>query len=539
MHLLLILLTTLVATLTAVVADKTPVVNVVLVGALGDLSKKYLIQAFSRVDQLRFVGKQPELVLWPGSRSKAEQGQKSMHNILQEHLNCKQGVDYVLANEVHECISNQAEFKARVMPYMQLKYDEHYKELDAAIDEHNKEKNYIEAGRLMYLSIPPKAYQNVSRSIAEHARPTPARVEGAKASDDLRTPWLRVVFEKPFGSDEDSAAELAAGITESLEEPEIYRIDHYLGKVGVQVIYQFRQAHGDVYDNLLNKEHVAHVEVVMKETTDCAGRAGYYDDYGVVRDLHQNHLSEMMALAMMDLVEENENDNNENVVPGEIMSMYKSYLYDSIVPPTLANAVVGQYSGYQTHVEQDRSKWMTNADDIAAKTVIPTFASVRLDMKNNDRWEGVPVYVTSGKAMEEREAYVRFVFKNGETLLFNVQGGAKGSRGTAVIASDGLPKFSEIDGWQIQNDRKMTPLENPGAYDALVAKVWSGEPSHFVSTDTLMASWRLWTPLLKELDAQKDSPMPYTQGGQEMYSAIQSAFEVDTGRIVLPGSKEL
>ena len=95
-----------------------------------------------------------------------------MHNILQEHLNCKQGVDYVLANEVHECISNQAEFKARVMPYMQLKYDEHYKELDAAIDEHNKEKNYIEAGRLMYLSIPPKAYQNVSRSIAEHARPT-------------------------------------------------------------------------------------------------------------------------------------------------------------------------------------------------------------------------------------------------------------------------------------------------------------------------------------------------------------------------------
>tara|TARA_B100000795_G_C22778262_1_gene431051 strand:- start:146 stop:1771 length:1626 start_codon:yes stop_codon:yes gene_type:complete len=515
-------------------AGKKPVVNVVLVGALGDLSKKYLFQAFSRVDQLRFTGNQPELVLWPGSRSKTDAGQKSMQSILQEHLKCKQGVDYILEDEIHECTSNQAEFKARVMPYMQLKYDDHYKELDAAIDAHNEEKNYVEAGRLMYLSIPPKAYQNVSRSIGQHVRPSSFQIEGTDSSADLKTPWLRVVFEKPFGSDEDSAEQLASDITESLEEHEIYRIDHYLGKVGVQIIYQFRQAHGDIYENLLNKKHVKHVEVVMKEETDCAGRAGYYDDYGVVRDLHQNHLSEMMALAMMDLIDEHDNEqgsSDSGSGAGNLMSMFKSYLYDSVRPPTLADAVIGQYAGYQTHVEQDRSKWMKDTEKIKQKSVIPTFASVRLDLMHSDRWKGVPVYVTSGKAMEEREAYVRFVFKNGETLLFNVQGGQKGTRGTSVIASDGLPEFYDIDGWQKKGPRKMIPLENPGAYDALVAKVWSGEASHFVSTDTLMASWRLWTPLLKELDAATDVPMSYTQGGQEMYKKIEQQFSIDTGRI--------
>jgi hexose-6-phosphate dehydrogenase len=335
------------------------------------------------------------------------------------------------------------------------------------------------------------------------------------------------VFEKPFGSDVQSAIELADTLGESLEEEEIYRIDHYLGKAGVRVIHAFRAQNKDIYEALLTTEHVAYVDVVMKEQTDCAGRAGYYDDYGVVRDLHQNHLSEMMALALMDLPLDTQvlEDSTKTVQQqqSQLMAMYKAYCYDAIKKPSLAqDVVVGQYEGYQKHVEQDRAKWMTDPNDIKRRTVTPTFASVRLRVDNH-RWRDTPVYLTSGKALEEREAYVRFVFKNGEELLFNVQGGGKG---THVQATRGLPVFDIPKGWTNGNvdgttpTRFITPLSNPGAYDNLVAKVWQGDTSHFVATDTLLASWRLWTPLLHELEVQEETPLTYTQGGFEMQAAL-------------------
>lgn len=121
------------------------------------------------------------------------------------------------------------------------------------------------------------------------------------------------------------------------------------------------------------------------------------------------------------------------------------------------------------------------------------------------------------------------MFKNGEELLFNVQGGVGGTR---VEATPGLPEFVDnVEGWHRKSGHMMIPTENPQAYDVLVKKVWHGETSSFVSTDTLMASWRLWTPLLHELDVMTDPPATYTTGGQEMYDLIQKTFNVLTGKI--------
>ena len=524
-----LLLLALCLALTTAQDTTTPVVNVVLVGALGDLSKKYLIQAFARLDAIKKTqamgAAQPELVLWPGSRSATDKGRLAMADILKQHLACKKGTDFNLPGEKQDCVAHQSKFKTRIMPYLQLKHDQQYKDLNAAIDAHNTKHHYQESGRLLYLSIPPKAYHSVSKSIGQHLRPAttfPRTADAATTTtnNDRPAPWLRVVFEKPFGSDEASAIELATSIGESLQEEEIYRIDHYLGKAGVQVIYQFRVANAETYEALLTHEHVAHVDVVMTEQTDCAGRAGYYDDYGVVRDLHQNHLSEMMALGMMDLV--NTKPTVQHQQHNEAMNQHKMHLFNAIPAPSFTDAILGQYQTYQEHVEQDRAKWMKDDAQITQKTVTPTFAAVRLHL-DNDRWRNVPVYVTSGKAMDTREAYVRFVFKNGEELLFNVQGGGKG---THVQATRGLPVFDIPKGWTNGNvdgttpTRFITPLSNPGAYDNLVAKVWQGDTSHFVATDTLLASWRLWTPLLHELEVQEETPLTYTQGGFEMQAAL-------------------
>ena len=117
-------------------------------------------------------------------------------------------------------------------------------------------------------------------------------------------------------------------------------------------------------------------------------------------------------------------------------------------------------------------------------------------------------------------------------LVFNVQGGKKG---TQVYATDGLPSFNVPEGWRSnipgKDVRSIVPNENPGAYDNLVSKVWEGDMSHFVATDTLLSSWRLWTPLLKELDGQEVPPSIYNQGGAEMYDASLSKYETVVGRL--------
>jgi hypothetical protein len=129
------------------------------------------------------------------------------------------------------------------------------------------------------------------------------------------------------------------------------------------------------------------------------------------------------------------------------------------------------------------------------------------------------------------------VFKNGEELLFNVQGGAQGTR---VEGTSGLPEFATgLEGWFRKEKHLMTPTHNPMAYDVLVKKVWKGETSSFVGTDTLMASWRLWTPLLHQLDDMEEAPTTYTTGGSVMYDTIKSKFGVLTGKLVEEKSSDL
>jgi hexose-6-phosphate dehydrogenase len=511
---------------------------VVLVGATGDLSKKYLWQALYRLHAARFMSptKVPTLRVWPGSRATAEKGQAAIGEILKKHLICKPGVDYILDDELAECETSQENFvNSHVRPYTRLKKELDYAELNSAIQADMEATDAKEVGRIVYLSIPPKAYENASRAVSEHAHPS-SRPRSSPLEDmidddvssgntnseeenvDLEDPWLRVIFEKPFGSDTDSAEDLAQVISDSLVEREIYRIDHYLGKAGVQGIHDFRRANAAVYEPLFSNEHVARIDVVMKEKVDCAGRAGYYDDYGVIRDIHQNHLSEMLALATMDLTDSD--DINDSEVES-LVGMMKSYVYDSISPPTLEDAVLGQYAEYQHHVEEDRSKWIKDEAEITAKTMTPTYAAVRLNI-DTDRWNGVPVIVTAGKALDERTAYVRFIFKSGGELMFNVQGGAVG---TAISATSDLPAFQAVPGWS-GTSHNISPGENPGAYDSLVAAAFHGKESLFVQTDTLLASWRVWTPLLHAIEALEKPPMAYGPGGKEVFAESSKLFKV-------------
>lgn len=244
--------------------------NVILVGATGNLAKKYLFQAF--YDQAQM---QEDLHVYPAATKPAHVGQPIIDATLSGNVTCPEAA----------CVK----FQERVHSYTQLRNEEHWQGLAERL---NRDSNgQPEEGRLVYLSIPPSVYASTAQLVNKYLRPS----NGG---------YLRVIFEKPFGSDFDSAKALAQELSNELAEEEIYRVDHYLGKAGVQAITQFRHANrlqGSQWEDLLSNKHVAHVEVAMMEEEDCAGRTGFYDEYGIVRDVLQNHLTEMVALVAMEL----------------------------------------------------------------------------------------------------------------------------------------------------------------------------------------------------------------------------------------------
>lgn len=450
--------------------------NVVLVGATGNLAQKYLFQAFFEQSMT-----QPDLHVYPAARKAPDVGQPLVNNILSYNVSCTGQL----------CGNSMFSFRDRVHDYAQLKKEEHWAMLGDELAAQNGAQK--EKGRLIYLSIPPRAYAAAAQAIDKYLRP--------------KDGWLRVIFEKPFGADSASAKALAQSLATYLAEDEIFRVDHYLGKAGVQAVLGFRRAQVAAGDNswedLLTQEHVARVEVAMTETEDCAGRTDFYNQYGVIRDVLQNHLTEMAVLIGMDLTTEGDD---------ESFGAAKLSFLEAVHPPDAHEAVVGQYEDYRDHVRADIAQWGSPEDleayDESPSVRTPTFAAAELLVKN-DRWNGVPFVLLSGKQLLKREAYVRVVFKNGATLLFQVQGG-----GTFIETTGDLPSFrapvitSEAhgsgDGWQFDTERKVTLADQHPAYWVVVDRALAGDRSFFIATDPLLRSWDIWTPLLQEYHSHRE-----------------------------------
>ena len=291
--------------------------------------------------------------MYPGSRDVVEKGQKKVDRILSENINC----------EGDDCARDIAAFVNNVVkPYVRVKTTDHYSELHKIIE--SDVKSTCSSGRLFYLAVPPSAYATIANAINTLARPSQG--------------WLRAVFEKPFGSDYDSALKMADDLSNSLTEKEIYRIDHYLGKQALQGIPELFAKNQDNLGRIMNQVYVDRIEVAMMETEDCAGRTGFYDKYGVIRDVFQNHLSEMLALILSDVP----------VSPENRLESLRNVQIDR------NEITIGQYDEYQSHVDEDRKRW--DEDDVGKRTFTPTCALVKL-FSSEKRWSDVPIYLYSAR----------------------------------------------------------------------------------------------------------------------------------------------
>merc|ERR550532_1825256 len=355
------------------------------------------------------------------------------------------------------------------------------------------------ANRLFYLALPPSVFKPVTSML--------------KASCMSQTGWTRVIVEKPFGKDSASSADLSDHLQKLFCEEQLYRIDHYLGKEMVQNLLSLRFGN-QIFGPLWNRDRIASVVISFKEPFGTQGRGGYFDDFGIIRDVMQNHLLQVFSLLAMEKPVSTKSDD----IRDEKVKVLKC------VPEVkMEDVVLGQYVG-DPNGEGDAKIGYLEDPTVPKGSVTPTYAMAAMYIKN-ERWDGVPFILRCGKALNERKAEVRIqfkdvpgdIFKPGEVkrneLVIRVQP-HEAVYMKMMTKKPGMsfePVESELD---LSYSSRYKDMKMPDAYERLILDVFVGSQLHFVRSDELSEAWRIFTPMLHYIEQQRPKPTNYVYGSR-------------------------
>ncbi len=331
-----------------------------------------------------------------------------------------------------------------------------YSTLKYRIDESDK-KMGSGAQKLFHLAVPEKAQKEVLDFIA---------------LSNLADSHTKIMLEKPFGRDLESAKKLVDHVAKYFKEDQVYRVDHYLARETAQDFIKKRLTDKN-FEEKLNKNFVSSIEVIASEKIDIEGRANFYEQTGALRDFVQSHLLELLALVLMKIPDGGEG----------IHTLREAALWDlGIVCDVTKNECVarGQYEGYKEEVKNPISK-------------TETFVSVNL-VSNDSRWQGVPITLSTGKAMREKYTRIFLTFKNGEKMAFD---------------------FATRNGKAVNG------------YVEVYKKAFAGESDYFTWSAEVLESWRILDAIQKTWEVAKDDLIIYPKGANiediiHLYAARQS-----------------
>ena len=355
---------------------------------------------------------------------------------------------------------------------------------------------------LYYLSIPPSVFGPVITSL----RDSGSVIKG----DDMKS----VIVEKPFGYDTETAKALNVTLYGTFDESQIYRIDHYLGKEAIMNLMIMRFAN-IIFEPVWNRDYIESVTVAWEEDKNIGDRGGYFDKAGIIRDVIQNHLLQILALVTM---ERPESYQSKSIMSEKIKAVR------SIKPISLDECVLGQYINGVCGGKA--VKGYTEEESVPDGSQRETYAKIKLSL-NSPRWSGVPFYLSAGKALTKSATEIIIQFKkvpgdifdsphHANKLIIKVQPDAgikffitNKVPGKGMVLKDVKLDFSYDDGFNVAM---------PGAYERLILDAIQGDKTLFISYDELIDSWEIFTPILEKIDNGDAKVYPYhagTQGPEE------------------------
>ena len=453
----------------------------VIFGASGDLTKRKLIPALYNLALEKRLPERFSVVGYARSEMTHEAFRDKMRDAVKE---------FSRTGLKDEGVWQQF---AATLYYVRGGYEEPegYQNLKEFVDGFDRGGRVLPS-RVFYLATPPDLYGAVVQRIAA------AGLAVKESAEESRT---RVVIEKPFGTDLKTARELNRHVHEVLEEKQIYRIDHYLGKETVQNIMVFRFANA-VFEPVWNRRYVDHVQITAAESVGVENRGGYYEEAGVMRDMFQNHLLQLLCLTAMEpAVSFNAEEVRDE--KGKLLRAVRP-----IAPEEVSTAAVrGQYSAGT--IDKKSVPGYREEPGVAKNSNTVTYAALKLWI-DSWRWEGVPFYLRSGKRMAKRVTEIAIQFKRPPMLLFKacaVQDVSPNVMVMRIQPDEGISLTFEVK--PPGPDICISPLSldfnyeqsfgssPPDSYETLLEDCIEGDSTLFTRHDWVELAWSLMDPIIQ------------------------------------------
>lgn len=463
----------------------------VIFGASGDLTRRKLVPALYHLFQQNLLASGFAVLGSARSRMDDETFRRKMREAVAE-----------FSGEVDETLWEDF---ARGLFYVpsDTEEPESYEKLKSVLQRLDQERNTC-GNRLFYLSTPPSLYESIVRLVGDKGLNRPA--PGA---------WTRIIVEKPFGYDLESARRLNRELLQVFDEEQIYRIDHYLGKETVQNIMVLRFANG-IFEPLWDRRYVDHVQITAAEDLGVEDRGGYYEQAGALRDMIQNHLFQLFSLVAMEppvSLEAREVRDEKTKVMRSVRPIPAERLKEFAVRGQYTAGSVGgrKVSGYREEKGVD------------PESTTETYAALKIYV-DNWRWADVPFYLRSGKRLPKRVSEIAIQFRRAPHLIFRQSGGSFDSNALIIrIQPDegiSLRFRAKIPGQAF----RIRPVnmdfqygtsfgtKSPDAYERLLLDAMLGDPTLFTRGDMVELAWQVVLPVLQAWTQNQD-PLPQYEAG--------------------------